>query len=134
MRTLLSAIGGAVALLGAASYAHGQKETERYIPIGQSPGLSQKHTSIGEIAEIDPGPRTIIVTEPAGRHTVKIAEKTRREVADHQNSSDSMTSQSTCPTAMWHSCTRWVSLLGTLRQWSTRPLSFPPSSFVKMTE
>ena len=77
MRTLLSAIGGAVALLGAASYAHGQKETERYIPIGQSPGLSQKHTSIGEIAEIDPGPRTIIVTEPAGRHTVKIAEKTR---------------------------------------------------------
>ena len=77
MRTLLSGIGGAVALLGAISYAHGQKETERYIPLGQSPGLSQKYTSIGAIAEIDPRQQTITFTEPAGRRTVKIVEKTR---------------------------------------------------------
>ena len=76
-RTLLSGTFGVVALLGAVSYAHGQKETERYIPIGQSPGLSQKHSSIGEIAEIDARQQTITFTEPAGRRTVKIAEKTR---------------------------------------------------------
>jgi hypothetical protein len=64
-------------LLGAASHAHGQKETERYIPIGQSPGLSQKQTAMGEIAEIDPRQQTITFTEQAGRRTVKIAEKTR---------------------------------------------------------
>ena len=77
MRTLLSGIGMAVALLGATSYVHGQKETERYIPIGQSPGLSQKQTSIGEIAAVDPQARTITVTEQAGPRTVKITEKTR---------------------------------------------------------
>jgi hypothetical protein len=77
MRTLLSGIAVATALLGAISHAHGQKETERYIPIGQSPGLSQKLTSIGEIAEVDPQARTITVTEQAGRRTVKITEKTR---------------------------------------------------------
>jgi hypothetical protein len=76
-RTLLSGTFGVVALLGAVSYVHGQKETERYIPIGQSPGLSQKHSSIGEIAETDPRQRTITFTEPGGRRTVKIAETTR---------------------------------------------------------
>jgi hypothetical protein len=77
MRTLLRGIGGALALLGVVSYVHGQKETEQYIPIGQSPGVSQKYTSIGAIAEIDPGQQTITVSEQAGPRTVKIAEKTR---------------------------------------------------------
>ena len=77
MRTLLSGIGVAVALLGAVSYAHGQKETERYIPIGQSPGLSQKVTSVGEIADVDGPKRTVTIVEPAGRRTVRITEKTR---------------------------------------------------------
>jgi hypothetical protein len=77
MRALLSGIGVAVALLGAISPAHGQKETERFIPIGQSPGVSQKQTSIGEIAEVDAARRTVTVAEQAGRRTVKITEKTR---------------------------------------------------------
>jgi hypothetical protein len=77
MRALLSGIGVAVALLGAISHAHGQKETERFIPIGQSPGVSQKQTSIGEIAEVDAARRTVTVAEQAGRRTVKITEKTR---------------------------------------------------------
>jgi hypothetical protein len=77
MRALLSGIGVAVALLGAISLAHGQKETERFIPIGQSPGVSQKQTSIGEIAEVDAAGRTVTVAEQAGRRTVKITEKTR---------------------------------------------------------
>jgi len=77
MRALLSGIGLAIALLGAISYAYGQKETERYIPIGQSPGLSQKYTSIGELAEVDPRAKTVTIADPAGRRTVKITEKTR---------------------------------------------------------
>ena len=77
MRIFLSGIGVAVALLGVISHAHGQKETERFIPIGQSPGVSQKHTSIGEIAEVDQQKQTVTIVEPAGRRTVKITEKTR---------------------------------------------------------
>ena len=77
MRTFLSGIGVAVALLGVISHTHGQKETERFIPIGQSPGVSQKHTSIGEIAEVDQQKQTVTIVEPAGRRTVKITEKTR---------------------------------------------------------
>jgi hypothetical protein len=77
MRAFLSGIGVAVALLGVISHAHGQKETERFIPIGQSPGVSQKHTSIGEIAEVDQQKQMVTIVEPAGRRTVKITEKTR---------------------------------------------------------
>lgn len=77
MRALLSGIGMAVVLFGAISHAHGQKETERYIPLGQSPGVSQKYTSIGEIAEVDAARRTVTVAEQAGRRTVRITEKTR---------------------------------------------------------
>ena len=77
MRTLLSGIGVMVALLGAISHAHGQKETERFIPLGQSPGVSQKQTSIGEIANVDQQKQTVTIVEPAGRRTVKITEKTR---------------------------------------------------------
>jgi len=77
MRIFLSGIGVAVALLGVIAHAHGQKETERFIPIGQSPGVSQKHTSIGEIAEVDQQKQMVTIVEPAGRRTVKITEKTR---------------------------------------------------------
>jgi hypothetical protein len=77
MHAFLSGIGMAVSLLGAISHAHGQKETERFIPIGQSPGVSQKHTSIGEIAEVDQQKQMVTIVEPAGRRTVKITEKTR---------------------------------------------------------
>jgi hypothetical protein len=78
MRALLkNAVGLAIALLGAISHAHGHKQTEQYIPIGQSPGLSQKYTSIGEIVQADPRANTVTIADPAGRRTVKITQKTR---------------------------------------------------------
>ena len=77
MRAALKAIGLAVALFAAISYAHGQKEAERFIPIGQSPGVSQKYSSIGEIAAVDPAARTVTIAEPSGRRTVRITDKTR---------------------------------------------------------
>ncbi len=77
MRILLSVTGILVALLGTISHAHGQKATEQFIPIGQSPGLSQKYTSIGEIAAVDPAARTVTVADAAGRRTVRVTDKTR---------------------------------------------------------
>lgn len=77
MRALLNVIGVAVALLGAVSHVQAQKETERYIPIGQSPGVSQKQASIGEIADVDQQKKMVTIVEPAGRRTVEITEKTR---------------------------------------------------------
>jgi len=77
MRSFSSGIGMAIALLCASSHAHGQKATEQYIPIGQSPGVSQKYyASIGEIADVNPAAQTVTIADPAGPRTVRITEKT----------------------------------------------------------
>jgi hypothetical protein len=76
MRKLLSGVGVVIAACSAISYAHGQKATERYIPLGQSPGVSQKYTSIGEIADVDPQKQTVTIAEAADRRTVTITQKT----------------------------------------------------------
>lgn len=73
MRTLILAIGSVIAVLCSVSYAHGQKETERYIPLGQSPGVSKKFTYIGSIDAVALADRTIT----AGGRTVKITDSTR---------------------------------------------------------
>jgi hypothetical protein len=77
MHAALKGIGLAVALFTAISHAHGQKEAERFIPIGQSPGVSQKYSSIGEIAEVNAAARTVTIADPGGRRTVRITDKTR---------------------------------------------------------
>jgi hypothetical protein len=77
MRKILSAIAVVIAACSAISHAHGQKATERYIPLGQSPGVSQKYTSIGEIAGVDQQKQTVTIAEAAGHRTVAIVEKTR---------------------------------------------------------
>jgi hypothetical protein len=66
-----------IAAFCAMSHAHAQRATERYIPLGQSPGVSQRVTWIGEIAAVDESKRTLTIVEPAGRRTVGITEKTR---------------------------------------------------------
>ena len=77
MRSFLSGLGMALAALCASSHAHGQKATEQYIPIGQSPGVSQKYyASLGEIADVNPQEQTVTIADPAGPRTVKISEKT----------------------------------------------------------
>ncbi|MFI5404002.1 MAG: hypothetical protein ACHQ1G_13770 [Planctomycetota bacterium] len=43
----------------AAPRAQGQKATERFIPIGKSPGLSGKRTYMGKIGTVDADGRTI---------------------------------------------------------------------------
>ncbi len=76
MRSLLSGLGMALALC-ASSHAHGQKATEQYIPIGESPGVSHKYSSIGAVAAVNPATQTVTIADPAGPRTVRITEKTR---------------------------------------------------------
>src|SRR5574341_684746 len=71
-RTVLFAAFTAV-LLGQ-SFAHGQRETERFIPIGQSPGASGKTTRVGTVDAVDPGARSFELVTPEGRYTVQVPE------------------------------------------------------------
>ena len=78
MRSLLSGLGTALVLLCASSHAHGQKATEQYIPIGQSPGVSEKYfATVGAIADVNPQEQTVTIADAAGQRTVKISDKTR---------------------------------------------------------
>ncbi|MFQ5932690.1 MAG: hypothetical protein ACE5MM_09790, partial [Nitrospiraceae bacterium] len=67
----------AITIVCAISMVYGQKETERYIPLGQSPGLSQKYTLIGEIQEVDAEARSVTVRDPSGLHTVTLTDRTK---------------------------------------------------------
>jgi hypothetical protein len=59
----LHVLGCALSLVVASlSLAHGQEATERYLPIGQSPGQSGKTTTIGTVAAVDVQARSISVT------------------------------------------------------------------------
>jgi hypothetical protein len=72
-----TAIGLLLATVAVTAPAFGQKATERYIPIGRSPGLSEEQTSIGEIVEVEAEPRTITVAGREGhRYTVSITDET----------------------------------------------------------
>ena len=64
-------------LLCGMPFAHAQQATERYIPLGKSPGLSGKYTYIGPISAADPENRTLTVFGPAGSRAVRITKRTR---------------------------------------------------------
>ena len=57
--------------------AHGQKATEMFIPIGQSPGLSNTISVIGTIETIDPRGHTIAITGPSGSWSATITNRTK---------------------------------------------------------
>lgn len=53
-----------------------EKTTELYLPIGKSPGLSDKFSLIGTIAEVNSQDRTLTVTGASGTYTVHTTEYT----------------------------------------------------------
>ncbi len=65
-----------VVALGGTLDVSGQQATEMFIPIGQSPGLSDKETVIGTIESVDPGTRMMTVSTPSGVETVAITDRT----------------------------------------------------------
>ena len=70
-------LGPLIGLLAGLPLAWAQEATERYIPIGQSPGLSGLHTVIGEIQGGDYEAGRIEVASGGRIHSVDITEETR---------------------------------------------------------
>ena len=55
----------------------GQQTTEQYIPIGKSPGISNKYSYIGSIVSVDEEARTIVVESNRGNKTIRVTPTTR---------------------------------------------------------
>lgn len=66
-----------VAFLLGTSAVCAQQTTERYIPIGESPGVSGAYSYIGEIVAVDMDSHTLTVEDEAGRHTMRVTDATR---------------------------------------------------------
>ena len=71
------AIANVMVALGSASQAIAQQTTEMFVPIGQSPGISNKVTVIGTVQALNAAARTVTVAGPSGSQTFAITEKTR---------------------------------------------------------
>ena len=65
-----------IVTLGGAIEASGQQATEMFIPIGQSPGLSNKESVIGTLESVDPGNRMVTISGSSGAQTVGITDQT----------------------------------------------------------
>ena len=65
-----------VVALGGTLEASGQQATEMFIPIGQSPGLSNKESVIGTLESVDPGKRMVTISSSSGAQTVGITDRT----------------------------------------------------------
>jgi hypothetical protein len=65
-----------VMALGGTLEASGQQATEMFIPIGQSPGLSNKGNVIGTLESVDPGKQMVTISSSSGAQTVGITDRT----------------------------------------------------------
>jgi hypothetical protein len=65
-----------VVSLGGTVETSGQQATEMFIPIGESPGLSNKGSLIGTLESVDPGKRMVTISSPSGAQTVGITDRT----------------------------------------------------------
>ena len=57
--------------------AKAQQTTEQFIPIGKSPGISDKYSHIGAIVAVDHDAGTIDVQSNRGTRTFRVTESTR---------------------------------------------------------
>jgi len=74
---LLTVLGAAALLWGSASSAHGQRATEMFIPVGQSPGVSGKYSVVGKIKSISAQNQILTIAGSAGTHTATITSRTK---------------------------------------------------------
>lgn len=65
-----------VVALGGTFEASGQQATEMFIPIGQSPGLSNKGNVIGTLESVDSGKQMVTISSSSGAQTVGITDRT----------------------------------------------------------
>jgi hypothetical protein len=66
-----------IILLAMVPIAPAEKETELYIPIGQSPGLSGKYAATGRIEQVNYSKNTLTMSAGSGTYTVKVSERTK---------------------------------------------------------
>jgi hypothetical protein len=59
------------------SITFAQRATELYIPIGKSPGLSGKYTTIGSIESLDVQKQTVVISDSSHTFTVLCSKDTR---------------------------------------------------------
>jgi hypothetical protein len=57
--------------------AHAQRATERYVPIGRSPGLSGVSTVMGSVETVDPDGGRLTLRSAAGPREVEVDDSTR---------------------------------------------------------
>lgn len=74
MKTPLIALALGLGLLASAA---AQQTTERFIPLGQSPGLSGKVTLIGTVDAVDAAAKSLAVRSGAQSQRVAVADSTR---------------------------------------------------------
>jgi hypothetical protein len=55
---------------------YAQKETEVFIPLGKSPGVSGKYSIIGRVETVNAADSTITIRQDAGIKTIKITAET----------------------------------------------------------
>ena len=65
------------AVLAGPSTVTGQLQTEHFIPLGQSPGVSNKLSAIGTIGAYDAERRVLTFAGPAGEVAVSLTDRTR---------------------------------------------------------
>lgn len=71
-------LAGCLLILGAIPQARAQKAAERYIPLGQSPGLSGQFTLMGVIRHADPASgRVTLELHGGGAGSITVAPETR---------------------------------------------------------
>lgn len=61
----------------AGANVYSQKSTERYIPLGKSPGLSGKQTVMGTVTAVDARRGTLTCTDSTGTIIVKVDKNTK---------------------------------------------------------
>ncbi len=59
------------------SLIYGQETAEQFIPIGYSPGISDKYSFIGKIIDVDQDTHTIVVDSNRGERMIKVTPMTR---------------------------------------------------------
>jgi hypothetical protein len=84
MRKLRLGVVLLVVLLGNGSLAHGQRATERFIPLGRSPGVSGRLTTIGTLVAVDPERRRIRVAGPGGPVDVTLQDSMQIWIDRHE--------------------------------------------------
>ena len=72
LRTMLFMV-----IFGGSSLTYAQQTSEQFIPIGMSPGISNKYSYIGKITAIEATTKTISMQSDKGPRTITISPITR---------------------------------------------------------